>query len=94
MKILARLDRIGNLTLEPASKRIRKLYKRELSGFSDGTVFVQECEDLSEYVPSRQHRWLREGHTVCFLMDPWVYGNLVGYDACEIDPYAKKEQEQ
>lgn len=90
MKITASVDRCGWLTVRPVSQRRERAYSAHLStfGIDDASVFIQSEHDVDAFiahdVPSRYKKDLREGWTVTFHVDPWVFGHWLGYDCHEI----------
>lgn len=86
MIVVASMDRMGNVLLEPKSEKAQKAYERhmkEMTGRARASVYLQgdRIYDIQEYMPPAKWRDLDQGWTVSFKMDPWVYGHLLGYDA-------------
>ena len=84
------MDRMGNVVARPRSARIARKYTKHLAGFgvkSDGSAFFQEGGPASEFLADLkpgQVRDLESGWDVTLRLDPWVFGQWLGWDACEV----------
>ena len=91
IKVTASPDNMGNIELCPLSMKHRIAYAKhikEMTGHADPSVFLQEGQAADEFLSDlspRQRRDLDAGFDVTFLIDPWIYGNYLGYDACEVN---------
>lgn len=88
MKVNASIDRMGALHLEPVSQKACTAYSKhmeEMTGHYDCTAYIQNDWDvdsfIAEYVPPSKRRDLHGGWDATFLMDPWIFGHVLGYDA-------------
>jgi len=84
-------DRMGNIHATPKNGRIAKKFARHLQGFgvqADGSAFFQEGGGAQEFLedcsPS-QRREISDGYRVSMRVDPWVFGQWLGWDACNVE---------
>jgi hypothetical protein len=83
-------DRMGSIIVEPIRESYRLTYAahmREMTGRSTCQAYIPEhCaeEFINECCPKWHRADLRNGYAVRFRLDPWIFGNLLGYDACEV----------
>jgi hypothetical protein len=89
MKVNARISHwMGDLYLEPVSQKACTAYSKhmeEMTGHYGCTAYIQNSWEvdsfIAEYVPPSKRRDLHEGWDATFLMDPWIFGHMLGYDA-------------
>ena len=88
MKVTARMDRMGNVTVAPVSQRRHHAYLRHLAqfGIHAATVYVQFNVDefIAQDIPARHRTDLMNGWDVTFHVDPWVFGHWLGWDCHEV----------
>lgn len=75
--------RFGYLVIAPVNKRERNRTSRYLAGWgveSDGSVLVNQIEDLPIDLSRSEVRDLEEGWALRKRLDPWTWGQLVGWD--------------
>jgi hypothetical protein len=87
IKIEAFDDRWGDVILRPVSQKHCEAYMQHMYGIgtkSDDCSVFTRLEDVAPYMPKAKLRDLQNGWGVVFLMDPWVFGHLLGYDAHEV----------
>jgi hypothetical protein len=84
-------DSMGSIIVEPISESHRLAYAahmRGMTGRATCQVYIQEGMGAEEFInedcPPRHRADLRNGYTVRFRLDPWVYGMMLGYDAQEV----------
>lgn len=93
IKIDCHLDPMGGLVMRPTGLAVWSAFNAHmvLAGRkNDGRAadaYIQEvsAEVLLEYMSKTQRRHAKRGYTVTILLDPWVFGCLLGEDACEVD---------
>lgn len=87
IKIVAEMDRCGNIILSTKNKRYGKAFARivkENGGPDEETAFFQQGFGASEFIEDltpRQRKDLENGWEITFLIDPWLAGHFWGYDA-------------
>ena len=85
MIVEAQMDWMGNITVTPVNKRIRKQWAADTlqwGGETDGELFLQGDavdEFVAFYVPKQHRHDLDNGYTVRFRMDGWVLRHMIGY---------------
>ena len=91
IKVEVQQDRMGGLLLTPVSQRVRqqmRAHTREWHGHASDTALIDRDYDVEHfirtYLSPQQGRDVRQGWPVTILMDPWVFGHMVGYDFHEV----------
>lgn len=93
IKIDCHIDPFGGLKMKPVGLSVWSAFNAHmvLAGHPNNgeaaTAYIQEASDetLAEYLSPKQIRHVKRGYTATILMDPWVFGYLLGDDACEVD---------
>ena len=83
-------DFMGNVISEPVNKKHLKKFRDHMRIFNDlddGTVFFQggQLDELVHYIPLKKFKELRQGYWVTCRIDPYDYGHMLGYDACNVE---------
>lgn len=87
IKVVAEMDRCGNITLSTKNRRYGKAFARlvkENGGLDNETAFFNDGVSVSQFVEdltSTQRKDLENGWEVTFLVDPWLAAHYWGYDA-------------
>lgn len=90
MRITVRLDRMGNLHLDPASPRWDREFRRHLHAIgrramrNEALVFLQEGGPAEEFLSTltpRQRDPIERGYTSTVMIDAWTFGHMIGHDA-------------
>lgn len=92
MLVSLRMNRYGHVEADPVNDRIGRKIRRHLRSMgaggrdADSVVYLQTdpLTDLSGIIPARAIRDLDAGWAVKCRIDPWTFGNMVGYDTHEI----------
>ena len=80
-------DGFGGVSVAPVSDAHQSklaAHCRQFHPGHDGTAYLQEW-DLDGLLPARKLREVLEGYHVTVRMDAWTFGNLLGYDAQEVE---------
>jgi hypothetical protein len=91
MKVNVKQDRMGSVLVTPVSVKACEAYESHMEEMTDNatcTAYLQEWrgeEFIDTYVPARKRHDVRLGYTVTILMNRDEFGNLLGYDASEVD---------
>ena len=96
MRVRASMDRYGNVCVGPVAKYWRQRFQSAIDeiserGYCPGGLTVDQYiqnpynpGSIMDDIPRRYHRDLEHGWPVVFLMDPWTFAHLVGYDCPEL----------
>ena len=82
------MDRMGCVTATPVNERVRRKYAKHMlqyTGHADGSAFFQGDWEVPEEITShRDWNDVERGWPVRMLVDPWLFGHWLGYDACNV----------
>lgn len=87
------MDNMGDYIAYPRNKKHLHKYAKHMkqwTGHYDGSAFFQEggaAADLLETLSSEHHRAyleLKRNDQVDCILDPWLYGMWLGWDAHEV----------
>jgi hypothetical protein len=94
IKVSFNLDRCGNMTIKPLSKKIQEKMIAHLQeyysiAYTDPDIFINEGFDTEQYMDDfkiSKHEWkhMEKGWSVVKLVDPELFANQVGYDFAEV----------
>lgn len=97
IKIHCEISREGGMVLWPVNKRWQRAYGKHLQSFyvqsHKGLCLIQNnIHEMKEHFTASQWRDMEHGWSVIVIMDPWDYGNLLGWDACNVTLPTRKRK--
>lgn len=95
IKVMFERDRFGGVTAQPVSwEHCEKFadHMAEMGNARDCSAYFQNGDEVAEFIPPRKYRELEQGYSVVCMMTSELYGNLLGWDASNVDlwPETKK----
>lgn len=88
MLVTVTMDRMGCITARPMSRVWRKKFAahmKDMTGRRYSSAFFQGDYETPETITGhRYYKELEKGWPVTMRIDPWEFGQWLGYDACNV----------